>query len=54
MSDLGTYLERLGLEQYHSAFVGEGFDTWESLFDIQESDLLASAANAKISAADLK
>jgi hypothetical protein len=39
MSDLAANLERLGLEQYFDLFVGEGFDTWETLSDIQESDL---------------
>jgi hypothetical protein len=39
MTELGPHLERLGLEQYLDAFVGEGFDTWETLLDIQESDL---------------
>jgi len=39
MTDLGPHLERLGLEQYLDAFLGEGFDTWETLLDIQESDL---------------
>ncbi|EXJ79276.1 hypothetical protein A1O3_08778 [Capronia epimyces CBS 606.96] len=38
MTDLAPHLERLGLEQYLDAFVGEGFDTWETLTDIQESD----------------
>lgn len=39
MNDLASHLERLGLEQYLDAFIGEGFDTWETLLDIQESDL---------------
>ena len=39
MTELGTYLERLGLEQYLDAFLGEGFDTLDTLLDIQESDL---------------
>lgn len=39
MTDLEAHLERLGLEQYLDAFIGEGFDTWETLLDIQESDL---------------
>lgn len=41
MTDIAPYLARLGLEQYLDAFVGEGFDTWETLLDIQESDLCA-------------
>lgn len=32
-------LERLGLSQYLQPFVDEGFDTWETLMDITESDL---------------
>lgn len=39
MTELGTFLERLGLDQYLDALVGEGFDTWETILDIQESDL---------------
>lgn len=39
MTDLGPHLERLGLEQYLDAFFNEGFDTWETVLDIQETDL---------------
>lgn len=39
MTDIRLQLERLGLEQYYEAFVQEGFDTWETLLDVQESDL---------------
>lgn len=39
MTELESHLERLGLEQYLDAFVAEGFDTWEILLDIQETDL---------------
>lgn len=39
MTDIGPHLERLGLEQYHDAFVAEGFDTWDILLDIKEGDL---------------
>jgi hypothetical protein len=39
MTELGAILERLGLDQYLDALVGEGFDTWETVLDIQESDL---------------
>jgi hypothetical protein len=39
MTELGSHLERLGLEQYLDAFVGEGFDSWDILLDIQETDL---------------
>lgn len=34
----GTFRE-LGLAQYLDAFVDQGFDTWETILDIQESDL---------------
>ncbi|KAF2440972.1 hypothetical protein P171DRAFT_488550 [Karstenula rhodostoma CBS 690.94] len=39
MSDLAERLSRLGLSQYLEAFVSEGFDTWETVLDITESDL---------------
>ncbi|KAF2854648.1 hypothetical protein T440DRAFT_514540 [Plenodomus tracheiphilus IPT5] len=39
MSDLKDRLARLGLSQYHQAFAAEGFDTWETVVDITESDL---------------
>lgn len=39
MTDIAPHLERLGLEQYLDIFLSEGFDTWETLTDIQESDL---------------
>ncbi|KAJ4301238.1 hypothetical protein N0V90_003329 [Kalmusia sp. IMI 367209] len=39
MSDLGERLARLGLSQYLEALVSEGFDTWEIVLDITESDL---------------
>ncbi|EXJ96071.1 hypothetical protein A1O1_01197 [Capronia coronata CBS 617.96] len=46
MTDLAPHLERLGLEQYLDAFIGEGFDSWETLTDIQESDF--DALNVKL------
>ncbi|KAH9878533.1 hypothetical protein IAQ61_001805 [Plenodomus lingam] len=39
MSDLKERLARLGLSQYHQVFAAEGFDTWETVVDITESDL---------------
>ncbi|KAH8731470.1 hypothetical protein GQ44DRAFT_722439 [Phaeosphaeriaceae sp. PMI808] len=39
MSDLRQQLARLGLAQYFDAFTAEGFDTWETVLDITESDL---------------
>ena len=35
----GIMLERLGLSQYLQVLLEEGFDTWETLMDITESDL---------------
>ncbi|GME32590.1 High mobility group HMG1/HMG2 [Neofusicoccum parvum] len=39
MTDLRQKLEHLGLLQYFEVFVTEGFDTWETVLDIRESDL---------------
>lgn len=39
MANLREELERLGLSEYLEAFVAEGFDTWEAVLDITESDL---------------
>ncbi|CAD0083737.1 unnamed protein product, partial [Aureobasidium vineae] len=39
MTTLKQMLDRLDLARYHDAFVDEGFDTWEILMDITESDL---------------
>ncbi|CAI9635260.1 unnamed protein product [Alternaria burnsii] len=46
MSDLRERLARLGLSQYHEVFTAEGFDTWETVLDITESDL--SSLNVKL------
>ena len=43
MTELGTTLQRLGLHQYYDALVTEGFETWETVLDIQESDLYEHA-----------
>lgn len=37
--DLGPTFRELGLSQYLDAFVDQGFDSWETILDIQESDL---------------
>ena len=42
MTALAPVLARLGLSQYLDRFVAEGFDTWETLLDITESDLCDS------------
>jgi hypothetical protein len=39
MIDLGDTLVRLGLSQYFERFIQEGFDTWETVLDITETDL---------------
>lgn len=39
MAELGSILSRLGLEQYLESFIEEGFDSWEVVLDITESDL---------------
>lgn len=39
MSDLSERLVGLGLSQYCEILTNEGFDTWETLLDITESDL---------------
>ncbi|KAK5272166.1 hypothetical protein LTR96_001796 [Exophiala xenobiotica] len=46
MTELAPHLERLGLEQYLDIFLSEGFDTWDTLTDIQESDF--DALNVKL------
>ncbi|KAB2568618.1 High mobility group B protein 13 [Lasiodiplodia theobromae] len=46
MADLPQRLEQLGLLQYLDIFVAEGFDTWETVLDIRESDL--DALNVKL------
>lgn len=39
MSRFKLTLENLGLSDYEERLVSEGFDTWETLVDITESDL---------------
>jgi hypothetical protein len=39
MAGLSDKLDELGLSAYHDAFVREGFDTWDTVLDITESDL---------------
>ena len=41
MTELSLILARLGLGQYLQSLIDEGFDTWETLLDITESDLYA-------------
>ena len=47
MTDLGKELQRLGLSEYVEVLTAEGFDTWETVLDITESDLCVAAALAK-------
>lgn len=37
--DLERVFGELGLAQYLDAFLDQGFDTWDTILDIQESDL---------------
>lgn len=46
MAALAPILARLGLSQYLDRFVTEGFDTWETLLEITESDLYGLPANS--------
>lgn len=39
MTELSEMLEKLGLSQYLDVFVDEGFDSWQTVMDITESDL---------------
>lgn len=52
MSDLKDRLARLGLSQYHQVFAAEGFDTWDTLGDITESDLYAASVTLQVIKAD--
>jgi hypothetical protein len=44
MTKFGERLDSLGLSQYLETFLSEGFDTWETLLDITESDLYECTA----------
>lgn len=39
MTDLRPIFDRLSLGQYLERFIDEGFDSWETVLDITESDL---------------
>ena len=39
MTDLATIFQSLELSQYLENFIEEGFDTWETVLYITESDL---------------
>jgi hypothetical protein len=40
MKQLEAIFAELGITQYLDVFVDQGFDTWETILDITESDLL--------------
>lgn len=48
MSDLHLNLSRLGLAQYVDRFSEEGFETWETVLDITESDLYECTIYLKV------
>lgn len=39
MTDIRDHLFRLGLVQYAERFIEEGFESWETVLHITESDL---------------
>lgn len=44
--DLESVFAGLGLTQYINAFTDQGFDSWETILDIQESDLYVTEQNS--------
>ena len=41
MTELSEIFDRLGLLQYLESFINEGFETWEVVLYVTESDLYA-------------
>lgn len=39
MEELKSKLDDIGLQEYYDMFVDEGFDNWDTVLDITESDL---------------
>jgi hypothetical protein len=39
MTSIGPMLARLGLSEYTATFIAEGFELWETVLYITESDL---------------
>jgi hypothetical protein len=39
MAEIETLLSHLGMSEYTSRFLAEGFDTWEAIMDTTEADL---------------
>ena len=52
MTDIEPILQRLGLSEYCAVFVAEGFDTWETVLDVQENDLYALLPLVKLDGTD--
>lgn len=48
MTALSAKLDELGLAEYYHAFVNEGFDTWQTVLDITESDLYVALTSASL------
>ena len=46
MAGIRPVLARLGLEQYTDRFADEGFETWDTILNITESDLYADSCLA--------
>lgn len=40
--DLESIFQELGISQYLDIFLEQGFDTWDTILDITESDLLVA------------
>jgi hypothetical protein len=45
MAEIETLLSRLGMSEYTTRFLAEGFDTRESIMDVIETDLAYLAVN---------
>ena len=48
MTELTDILSRLGLAQYLHVFHYEGFESWETLLDITESDLYGDSKSTQL------
>ncbi|KAL8972275.1 MAG: hypothetical protein Q9197_002857 [Variospora fuerteventurae] len=47
-TNLGPIFDRLGLGRYLDRFLDEGFETWETVVDITESDLCVHSGSVKL------
>ncbi|KAL8961402.1 MAG: hypothetical protein Q9193_002041 [Seirophora villosa] len=47
-TELGPILDRLGLGRYLERFLDEGFETWETVVDITESDLREARPSTEV------